>query len=118
MKRLARRIVLAGVAQWNCVAHAGTPVPVPTPAPTQLPLPCQPAACANNTGFVTAGAATAVAAGNKLPITQTSNTATLNWGSFNIGANGKVVFQQPSAQAIALNRIFDSNPSALARALM
>jgi len=113
MKRLARRVVLAGMVQWNWVAHAATPTPVPTPAPTQLPLPCQQAVCANNTGFVTTGAATAVAAGNKLTITQTTNTATLNWGSFNIGANGKVVFQQPTSQSIALNRIFDANPSAI-----
>ena len=42
---------------------------------------------------------------------QTTNTATLNWQSFNIGANGKVVFNQPSSSSIALNRIFDTNPS-------
>lgn len=113
MKRLMRRVVLAGFAQWNCVAHAAAPTPVPTPAPTQLPLPCQPGSCASNTSFVGNGAATAVAAGNKLTITQTSNNATLNWASFNIGANGKVVFQQPSSQSIALNRIFDANPSAI-----
>jgi filamentous hemagglutinin family protein len=113
MKRLVRRVVLAGIAQWTWVAQAATPSPVPTPAPTQLPLPCQPGTCASNTSFVSSGAATAVAAGNKLTVTQTSNNATLNWSSFNIGANGKVVFQQPSSQSIALNRIFDANPSAI-----
>jgi len=111
MKRFARRMVIAGLAQWNCVAHAATPVPAPTP--TQLPLPCQPGNCAGTTSFVSTGAATAVAAGNKLTVTQTSNTATLNWSSFNIGAKGKVVFQQPTSQSIALNRIYDANPSAI-----
>jgi filamentous hemagglutinin family protein len=111
MKRLVRRAVLAGMAQWTSVTQAA--IPVPTPAPTQLPLPCQPGTCANNTSFVTTGAATAVTAANKLTVTQTSNTATLNWASFNIGVNGKVVFQQPSSQSIALNRIYDANPSAI-----
>lgn len=68
-------------------------------------------------GFVTTGAATATQAGNTLSVNQTSNTATLNWSSFNISAAGKVVFQQPSSTAIALNRIYDSNPSSIFGAL-
>ena len=64
-----------------------------------LPVPCAPGAC-GATGaskFVTSGAATAVAAQNSLTVHQTSNSAILNWSSFNIGANGSVVFKQPGA---------------------
>ncbi len=42
---------------------------------------------------------------------------TLNWSSFNISADGKVVFNQPNGNSIALNRIFDSNPSSIFGAL-
>ena len=86
-------------------------------AATQLPIPCAPGACANNNTFVTAGAATAVQSGKTLAVTQTSNNATLNWASFNISADGKVIFQQPSSTSVALNRIYDANPSSIFGAL-
>ena len=78
-----------------------------------LPVPCSPAAC-GATGasqFVTSGKASAVATQNSLTVHQTSNSAILNWSSFNIGAGGSVVYNQPSSSAIALNRIFQSSPS-------
>jgi len=86
-------------------------------AATQLPIPCAPGACANNNVFVTSGAATAVQSGKTLAVTQTSNNATLNWASFNISADGKVIFQQPSSTSVALNRIYDANPSSIFGAL-
>jgi filamentous hemagglutinin family protein len=87
-------------------------------AATQLPVPCVAISCGTGVkGFVTTGAATATQSGNTLSVNQTSNTATLNWSSFNISAAGKVVFQQPSSTAIALNRIYDSNPSSIFGAL-
>jgi filamentous hemagglutinin len=87
-------------------------------AATQLPVPCVVGSCGTSIkGFVTTGNATAVQSGNSLSVTQTSNTATLNWSSFNIGAGGKVVFNQPSSSSIALNRIFDANPSSIFGAL-
>jgi filamentous hemagglutinin family protein len=83
-------------------------------AGTQLPLPCLAASCGTNaSGFVTTGAATAVQSGKTLSVNQTSNTATLNWSSFNISADGKVVFTQPSATSIALNKIFDASPTSI-----
>src|ERR1700730_6644426 len=82
-------------------------------AGTALPIPCAPGACGPKgaSQFVTAGAATAVATPSSLSINQTSNSAILNWSSFNIGANGSVSFHQPSASSIALNRIFQNSPS-------
>ncbi|MGB1799732.1 MAG: filamentous hemagglutinin N-terminal domain-containing protein, partial [Gammaproteobacteria bacterium] len=44
-------------------------------------------------------------------INQVSNNLIVNWQSFNVNANETVNFNQPSAQARALNRIFDQNPS-------
>jgi filamentous hemagglutinin len=83
-------------------------------AGTQLPVPCIAGSCGTNASrFATTGAATAVQSGKTLSVHQTSNTATLNWSSFNIGADGKVVFTQPSSSSIALNKIFDTNPSAI-----
>ena len=78
-----------------------------------LPQPCALGACGSvgTTPFVTAGSATAVVTQNALKVTQTSNSAILNWSSFNIGANGSVTFKQPSTSSIALNRIFQGSPS-------
>jgi filamentous hemagglutinin family protein len=77
-------------------------------------VPCLAGSCGTNaSGFVTTGSATAVQSGNSLSVSQTTSTATLNWASFNIGSGGKVVFTQPSTTSIALNRIFDTNPSAI-----
>ncbi len=109
MNRPARRFVLGSLVAWTCIGQAAPPAP---PPPTQLPIPCQPGAC-NNASFVTSGTASAVAKGSNLTVNQTSNSATLNWASFNIGANGTVVFQQPSSTAVALNRIYDANPSSI-----
>jgi filamentous hemagglutinin family protein len=44
-------------------------------------------------------------------IAQASQQAIINWQQFNIAPNEVTQFIQPNAQAIALNRIFDQNPS-------
>jgi filamentous hemagglutinin family protein len=44
-------------------------------------------------------------------ITQASQNLIVNWESFNVNSNEVVNFKQPNAQAQALNRIFDQNPS-------
>ena len=78
-----------------------------------LPTPCATGACgaAGPAQFVTSGAATAVATPTALTVNQTSNSAILNWSSFNIGAGGSVSFHQPGASSIALNRIFQNSPA-------
>jgi filamentous hemagglutinin len=83
------------------------------PAGPALPVPCAPAACGitGPSQFVTSGSATAVAAQNALTVHQTTNSAILNWSSFNIGAGGSVTFKQPTASSVALNRIFQGSPS-------
>ena len=81
-------------------------------ARANLPVPCLAGSCgAAVTGFVTSGQATAVQSGSRLTVNQTSSTAVLNWQSFNIANGSGVQFVQPSASAVALNQIFDSNPT-------
>ncbi len=99
----AGAIAFGILAMWTVANSAG-------PA---LPVPCLAGACgaAGPSQFVTAGSATAVGTTNSLKINQTSNSAILNWSSFNIGANGSVTFNQPTSSSIALNRIFQASPS-------
>ena len=47
----------------------------------------------------------------QVTINQASQQAILNWQSFNIAPNEVTQFIQPNASAIALNRIYDQNPS-------
>jgi filamentous hemagglutinin family protein len=52
-----------------------------------------------------------VSSGNTLTINQTTDRAILNWASFNVSADGHVIFNQPATTSIALNRIYQSSPS-------
>lgn len=49
----------------------------------------------------------------QMNVQQNSQNTVINWQSFSIGANGRVVFNQPNAQSIALNRVTGSDPSAI-----
>ena len=62
-------------------------------------------------GQVTSGAAAITQSGLTTTIKQTSQNLSLNWKSFNVGAQETVNFVQPSASAIAVNRIYDTNGS-------
>ncbi|WP_162130770.1 S-layer family protein, partial [Polaromonas sp. CF318] len=62
-------------------------------------------------GQVTSGAASISQSGANTTITQSSQNASLNWKSFNVGAQESVKFVQPSASAIAVNRILDTQGS-------
>lgn len=55
--------------------------------------------------------------GLDMVITQTAKAATLDWQKFNISAGSSVRFAQPSSDAVALNRIYDANPSVINGAL-
>lgn len=97
-----RQVLKGSVALLAAPGFAGTP----------LPVVCVSGSCGSNvTSFVGSGQATATASGNTLTINQASEQAVLNWASFNVGADGKVVFKQPDSNAIALNQIFQASPS-------
>lgn len=55
--------------------------------------------------------------GNSLTITQSSPRLATDWQSFSIGAGRSVNFVQPSAQAVALNRVLGSEVSVIQGAL-
>jgi filamentous hemagglutinin family protein len=46
-------------------------------------------------------------------ITQTTNTASLNWNSFSIGSGESVTFVQPTTSSIAVNRVIGTDASAI-----
>jgi len=60
-------------------------------------------------GVVTAGSGSIAQTGHTTTIHQDSQNLSLNWQSFNIAAKDIVNFVQPSASAIAVNRIFDTS---------
>jgi filamentous hemagglutinin family protein len=59
-------------------------------------------------GQVSSGSATVSQAGARMDINQTSQKVSINWGTFNIGSGAWVNFSQPSASAVALNRVATS----------
>ncbi len=62
---------------------------------------------------VTAGAASVATVGTTTTINQASQRAAIDWTSLSTRANEALIFNQPNAQAIALNRITGSSPSEL-----
>ncbi|MGA6828447.1 filamentous hemagglutinin N-terminal domain-containing protein [Nitrospira sp. NS4] len=72
-----------------------------------------PVLLANPTGpAVVAGEAAVSGLGtSQVTITQASQRAVINWQQFNIAPNELTRFIQPNVNAVALNRIFDHNPS-------
>ena len=72
-----------------------------------------PVVLANPSGpDVVGGQATVSGLGTShVTIAQASQHAIINWQQFNIAPNEVTQFIQPNVQAIALNRIFDQNPS-------
>jgi trimeric autotransporter adhesin len=62
-------------------------------------------------GSVVAGQAGIAQSGSQMTITQSSDKAILHWQGFDIGANAAVRFDQPSASAIALNRVIAGDAS-------
>lgn len=62
-------------------------------------------------GGVIVGGNGSINLGRTTNIEQTSHNLAINWDSFNVRSYEKVVFQQPDASALVLNRILDQNPS-------
>ena len=62
-------------------------------------------------GQVTSGSGVITQSGSTTTINQSSANLALNWNTFNIAPQETVNFVQPSASAIAVNRILDPNGS-------
>lgn len=85
-----------------------------------LPVPCAGNSCVSVAGpqtWVTSGKASLVQVGGQMTITQSTENAVLNWQSFNISSDGTVTFKQPDSTAVALNKIFQADPSKILGAL-
>lgn len=65
-------------------------------------------------GQVVAGSASISSTLSTTTINQSSQRAAINWQSFNVGSQQTVDFAQPSASAVALNRVTGPNPSQIA----
>ncbi len=71
------------------------------PAPTQLP----------SGGQVAAGAVAIQQNGAAMSVNQASARGVVDWQTFNVGANARVDFRQPSSSAVTLNRVLGAQPS-------
>src|SRR6266404_4775258 len=68
-------------------------------------------------GQITGGTGSISQTGPTTDVDQTSNVLNINWQDFSIGVNETVNFNQPDANAIAINRVIGGVPSQLAGAL-
>ena len=84
-----------------CVVFSLSSFAQQPPASTQLPTG----------GRVVAGQVGIQQSGASMNVTQTSTRGVVDWATFNVGSSAQVKFIQPSANAVTLNRVLDSNPS-------
>ncbi len=89
-------MALSGMLFITAQAHAA-----------DLPVPVR----ANDPNFRWDGARAPVIDGRQMRIDQTARNAVLHWRSFDIARGNSVKFVQPSASSVALNRIFQNDPS-------
>jgi filamentous hemagglutinin family protein len=95
VSRSAATLVATALMLGSAYAQAGVPAAGPTAGPSG--------------GVITAGSASITQSANLTTITQASPRLSLTWNSFNIPAKDTVDFLQPSASALAVNRILDVN---------
>ncbi len=62
-------------------------------------------------GHITQGQGSISSGGNTMVVTQSSQRLIADWQSFSIGKGDTVQFVQPSADAVALNRVVGADPS-------
>src|SRR2546430_16990294 len=71
-----------------------------------IALAARPAAAGPEGGTVVGGAATIQGQGGPaVVVNQSSNSAIINWHTFNIGARESVRFNQPGSSSVVLNRV-------------
>ena len=73
---------------------------------------------APSNGQVSAGSASISQQANQTTINQTSPKAIIDWRSFSIGADKRVVFVQPNSSAITLNRVTGKEASVINGSLL
>lgn len=113
MKHELRAAIRSVLATRSLMILGGTMALAATVEAAELPVVCAAGNCGAGgpSSWVTSGTASATQTQSTLTIDQTSERAVLNWASFNVSADGRVVFNQPNANSIALNRIYQDSPS-------
>ncbi len=114
--RGAERVRLLGV---TCRSRSdllrGTALQAATMLVLSLPAAAQLAPNARPVGgTVVAGSATIARTDTTTTINQASQRTAIDWRGFNVGSNQLVTFAQPSASAVALNRVTGPDPSRIA----
>ena len=94
-KNTARKLVATALALWAVTWLLPEAIAGPT------------------NGTVAKGSAQITQSGTTTTITQATQYALLNWGTFNVAANETVNFNQPSAADVAVNQIADTNASTI-----
>ena len=97
-----RALIAGGLAMSAGVVQADPDLPVPSVPVSLSNVPVD---------IATQGQATAAVSGNAMTITQTTDKTSIDWQSFNIGADNSVHFDQPSSTSVALNNIHQGNAS-------
>ena len=123
LRRAVRRTLAMALA-WASVVQAAPPVgyvphaqlsaPVGyVPLAQPLPVPCGAGNCsAAIPGWAPNGGATlSTPTPTSMTVTQTVQNVLLNWASFNIGKGYSVNFVQPNSSAVAVNQIWQQDPS-------
>ena len=125
-----RRLLLGSVAFGTSLNQGRGSVPKPAPAGNRkmrraaklgavtgaaASLLMAGTALANPTGGTVAAGTVSINASTPgtLNITQSTNSAIINWQSFNIGAGETTNFQLPNASGVTLNRVTGTDPSAI-----
>ncbi|MGN6530108.1 MAG: two-partner secretion domain-containing protein, partial [Burkholderiaceae bacterium] len=96
----AARAAVLGTGLAAATAFAAPPSTTP-PAATQLPTG----------GQVVAGQAALAQSGATLTVTQSSSRAAIDWQTFDLGAQARIDFRQPDANAVTLNRVLATDGS-------
>ncbi|MFZ9345086.1 MAG: filamentous hemagglutinin N-terminal domain-containing protein, partial [Opitutales bacterium] len=63
---------------------------------------------------VSAGSAAVSASGSVMTVDQSTARAVLNWQSFSVGEGASVIFRQPDASSVTLNRVVGGDASRIA----
>ncbi|MDO8789529.1 MAG: filamentous hemagglutinin N-terminal domain-containing protein, partial [Sulfuritalea sp.] len=98
-KRASGVVAATVVMALGATAAGAVDVPLPTALPTN--------------GQVAAGQVGISTSGARMDVNQSSNSAIVNWDTFNIGSQAHVNFAQPSASSVILNRVMGGDGSAI-----
>ncbi len=109
---VAVRATLALAFAVPIVAAAATPVGYVPPV-QPLPVPCAAGVCGASAPVwaPNGGATLTMPTPTTMTVNQSVQNVLLNWASFNIGKGYSVNFNQPNSSAVAVNQIWQQDPS-------